>query len=155
MKKAIEQITKHAGGRPLVFQTVEELQIKINEYFTYCDNKTKEVHSDKLGDMILPDPEPYTLSGLAVWLGVDRRTLLNYESKDEFFPTIKQAKSRVEADLERRMNHKDTFTPGLIFNVKNNFGWIEKPQVMQQINVGDNDKGNTITFVNFKNESTS
>ena len=156
MKKAEEnKITKHAGGRPLAFKSVEELQTKIDEYFAYCDNKTKEIHSDKLGDMVVPDPEPYALSGLAVWLGVDRRTLLNYESKDEFFPTIKQAKSRVEADLERRMNHKDTFTPGLIFNVKNNFGWIEQPQMLQQINVGDSDKGNTITFVNFKNESTS
>lgn len=127
MKKAVDKTTqKHAGGRPLAFQSVEELQTKIDEYFAYCDNKTKEIHSEKLGDMIVPDPEPYTMSGLAVSLGIDRRTLLNYESKDEFFPTIKKAKARVEADLDRRMNTKETFTPGNIFTAKNNFGWKEE-----------------------------
>jgi predicted transcriptional regulator len=42
---------KHLGGRPLKYKTVEELQIVIDEYFDYCDNKTKEVHSEKLGDI--------------------------------------------------------------------------------------------------------
>jgi len=147
-------VEKHAGGRPLVFKTPEDLSEKIEEYFTYCDAKTKEIHSEKLGDMIVPDPEPYTLSGLAVWLGVDRKTLLNYSERDEFFPTIKQARARVEADLERRLSHKDTFTTGLIFNAKNNFGWVDTPTTVQQINVGS-DKGNAITFVDFKHEPKS
>lgn len=120
---------KHPGGRPPLFESAEEVEKKITEYFEYCDNKTKEIHSEKLGDMIVPDPEPYTMSGLAYWLGMDRKSLLNYSKKDKFFPTIKQARSRVEADVERRMNHKDTFTPGLIFNAKNNFGWDDKSSV--------------------------
>lgn len=130
------KIQKHPGGRPLLFKTEKELQDKIEEYFAYCDSKTKQMHSEKLGDMIVPDPEPYTLSGLAVYLGVDRKTLLNYEVRDKFFLTIKMAKARVEADVERRMNHKDTFTPGLIFNVKNNFGWVEQPTTLIQNNFG-------------------
>ena len=63
------------------------------------------------------------MSGLAVSLGIDRRTLLNYSNKEEFFPTIKAARDKVEADVEERMNDEQTFTPGLIFNAKNNFGW--------------------------------
>lgn len=120
---------KNKGGRPLKFKSVGELQAKIDEYFDYCDNKTKNIHSEKLGDMIVPDPEPYTMSGLAYALGMDRRSLLNYSKRDKFFPTIKRARSRVEADIERRMNGKDTFTPGLIFNAKENFGWKDKQEV--------------------------
>jgi len=122
----MNKLTKHPGGRPLAFKSVEELQTKIDEYFEYCDNKTKNVHSEKFGDMIMPDPEPYTMSGLAVALGVDRKTILNYEAKDEYFLTIKNARARVEADLDRRMNTKETFTPGNIFTAKNNFGWKEE-----------------------------
>ena len=55
-----------------------------------------------------------------------RKTLYNYSEKDEFFPTIKKARDRVEMDIERRMNDKNAFTPGLIFNAKNNFGWVDK-----------------------------
>jgi len=113
-------------GRPLKFKSVKELQVKIDEYFDYCDNKTKNIHSEKLGDMIVPDPEPYTMSGLAYALGMDRRTLIDYAHRDEFLPAIKEARQRVECDVERRMNGKDTFTPGLIFNAKNNFGWKDK-----------------------------
>jgi hypothetical protein len=113
-------------GRPLKFKTVQELQEKIDEYFEYCDNKTKKIHSEKLGDMIVPDPEPYAMSGLAYYLDIGRRTLINYKRRDEFLPTIKKARRKIEADVERRMNGKDTFTPGLIFNSINNFGWKQK-----------------------------
>ncbi len=34
-------------------------------------------------------------------------------------------------DVERRMNDHEQFTPGLIFNAKNNFGWIDKTEVEQ------------------------
>jgi hypothetical protein len=116
-------------GRPLKFKTVKALQDAIDDYFSFCDNRTKEMHSEKLGDMIVPDPEPYTMSGLALALGIDRKTLLSYSKKDQFLPTIKRAKSKVEADVERRMNDKNTFTPGLIFNAKNNFGWNDKQEI--------------------------
>ena len=78
--------------------------------------------------MIFPDPEPYTMSGLAIRLGMDRQSLLNYSKKEKFFGTIKKARARVEADVEKRMSSKDTFTPGLIFNAKNNFGWKDKTE---------------------------
>lgn len=121
-------------GRPLLFKTVEELQDKIEEYFVYCDNKTKDIHSDKLGDMIVPDPQPYGMAGLAYELGISRQTLINYENKDEFLDTIKRARARVEADIERRLSSKDLFTPGLIFNATNNLGWVNKTEVDTNLN---------------------
>ena len=120
--------SKHAGGRPPLYKSEKVLQDKIDEYFVYCDAKLKTVESEKLGTLTLPDPEPYTMSGLAYWLGMDRQTLLNYSDTEQFFGTIKRARARVEGDVERRMNDKATFTPGLIFNAKNNFGWKDKTE---------------------------
>jgi len=130
-----DTVKKHAGGRPLKYKTVEELQKAIEEYFDYCDNKTKEVHSDKLGDMIMPDPEPYTMSGLAYRLDLSRKSLINYKRRGQFLHTIKKARRKVEADVERRMNDKNTFTPGLIFNAKNNFDWKDKVEHEGEITI--------------------
>lgn len=118
------------GGRPPLYTNKEELERLINEYFDYCDNRIQQVYSAKSESVIeVINPEPYTMAGLAYYLGMDRRTLLNYSKKEEFFPTIKAARDRVEFDVERRMNDKGAFTPGLIFNAKNNFSWQDKSEV--------------------------
>lgn len=140
------------AGRPPLYKTPEEMQTVIDEYFDWCDNKTKEIHSDKLGDMIVPNPEPYTMSGLALRLGMSRETLSNYKEKTEFLDTIKAARNKVEYDIERRMNDKDTFTPGLIFNTKNNFGWKDKSET-DVTSKGEKIESNTIVFTDFKNET--
>lgn len=103
---------KHAGGRPPKYKTKEEIQEKIDEYFKRCDD----------------EHEPYTVTGLALALDIDRRTLLNYSDKDEFFPTIKKAKLRVENYLEKRLI-KDSSTTGIIFNLKNNYDWRDKQEI--------------------------
>lgn len=118
---------KYAEAK-LQYKTVEELSGIIEEYFNYCDNKTKELHSEKLGTMVVPDPQPYTMSGLAYALDMSRQSLINYGKRDKYFDAIKKARRRVEADVERRMNGRDTFTPGLIFNAKNNFGWKDRTE---------------------------
>lgn len=106
------QEEKNKGGRPLKYETVEELDEAINKYFAECDMLK----------------EPYTITGLALALDVDRRTLTNYSNKEEFFPTIKRAKLKVENYLEKRLI-KDTSTTGIIFNLKNNFNWKDKQEI--------------------------
>ena len=101
---------KNKGGRPLKFKSVAELETKINAYF-----------EDK-------DTFPHTVSGLAYWLGCDRKTLINYEEKERFFPTIKKAKTRIEAEIEQKAltgYYNPTFS---IFNLKNNFDWKDKQE---------------------------
>lgn len=102
---------KNKGGRPLLFKTVKELEEKIDAYFK--DEKNK----------------PYTITDLAVWLDCDRRTLTNYEERDKFFPTIKRAKTKIEASIEKGAllgQYNPTFS---IFNMKNNFGWQDKQEI--------------------------
>lgn len=124
----------HPGGRPVKFKTVEEMQKKIDEYFDHCDNRIKQIHSKDGGESFaISNPEPYTMAGLAYSLGLSRQSLIDYKNKDEFFDAIKDARAKVEFDVERRMNDKETFTPGLIFNAKNNFAWKEQIETKQEL----------------------
>ena len=108
---------KHPGGRPPKYETPEEMQILIDKYFADCDNNEK----------------PYTITGLALALDLDRVSLLNYADKEEFFSTIKKAKLRVENYLEQRLIN-DSSTTGLIFNLKNNFGWKDRQDINANVN---------------------
>lgn len=120
------------GGRPLKYETVEQLQKAIDEYFTYCDNRIKQVHSKEGESYGVADPEPYTMAGLAYNLNLSRQGLMEYKHKnDGFSDAIKRARHKIEADLERRMYGRDTFTPGLIFSAKNNFGYKDKTETEQ------------------------
>jgi len=113
-------------GRPLAFRTVQELEEAIELYFmtdAYINVGAEEGGKEQ-ARMYAP-----TMSGLALSLGVDRRTITNYANKDEFFPAIKKARSRVEVALEQRL-YGQTVT-GVIFNLKNNFGWCDKQEDAQ------------------------
>lgn len=99
-------------GRPRAFKNVEEVKSKIDAYFNYCEEKEK----------------PYTMSGLAYYLEIDRRTLLNYSKNEEFFPLIKKARDRVQMQLEEGLYRLGN-NSGIIFNLKNNFDWKDKVEV--------------------------
>jgi len=111
-------------GRPLAFKTVQELEEAIELYFltdAYIAVGVAEEGKDQ-PKMFAP-----TMSGLALSLGVDRKTVTNYANKDEFFPAIKKARSRVEVALEQGLYGKNV--TGLIFNLKNNFDWCDKNEI--------------------------
>lgn len=116
------------AGRPPKYETPEQMQAAIDEYFAYCDNRIQQVYSAKAEGVIeVIDPEPYTMSGLAGALGMDRRSFLDYRKKDDFLPLIKAARRKVERDVERRLMEGKAQT-GAIFNLKNNFGWVDKTE---------------------------
>ena len=90
----------------LKYKTQEELQKGIDKYFNDCDEKGK----------------PYTMTGLALSLGIDRTTLIRYGERDLFATQIKNAKARVETMLEENLYRLGN-NSGVIFNLKNNYGW--------------------------------
>jgi hypothetical protein len=101
---------KKPVGKPPKFTAVEDMEIKIEAYFKYCELN------------ILPP----TLNGLAISLDIDRKTLLNYSRKEEYFPAIKRAKERVEMWVEKELLFRTTGHTGLIFWLKNNAGWKDE-----------------------------
>lgn len=94
-------------GRPLKFKTVDELQSKIDEYFS-------TVNQDE-----------WTITGLALHLDTYRQTLINYEEKDDFMDAIKKAKQKVEYSYE--LDLKKSGRSGTIFALKN-FDWKDKTE---------------------------
>lgn len=107
------------AGRPLRWTTPEELQKDIDKYFEECE---------KTG-------EPLTITGLALALDTYREVLINYQDRDEFTDTIKKAKQRIENFAEKKLYDKDVPTSGVIFNLKNNYGWVDRQEVDSKVNL--------------------
>lgn len=102
--------------RPRKYNNVEDMQSDIDNYFSYCDEANK----------------PYTVSGLANALDMTRQSLLNYEENDEFFDTIKRAKSKIEQYAEECL-FGGSNTAGVIFNLKNNYDWKDKQEISADV----------------------
>lgn len=92
------------AGRPKIWSDPIDLSNLISDYF----NQTARP----------------TLSGLAVFLEVDRQTLYNYKERDEFFDIIKRAAAKVESIYEERAIYENNPT-GVIFALKN-MGWSDR-----------------------------
>lgn len=108
--------TNKKGGQPKndnakKWKDAKELSKAIDKYFEETEKKG----------------HPYTMAGLALALGIDRRTLVNYSNDDSFFPLIKKARQRVEIQNEELLLYGKN-AAGIIFNLKNNFGWIDKQE---------------------------
>ena len=138
---------KHAGGRPLKFTSVEELQTKIDIYFNECDPHWIEEYDwikkrDSSGKLVKDEDGqdvyveklvrkktnqiPYTITGLALALSTTRDLLIDYEDKEKFSDTIKDAKMRCHNYAE--LNLFGSNATGPIFNLKNNYNWRDKTE---------------------------
>ena len=131
---------KRPVGRPPMFESANQMQKLIDDYFEECNGKPfldekGNPMRNKYGKIIRDDRRPYTITGLALALGfTSRQALLNYEGKEEFVDTILRAKARVERYAEERLYDKDGAN-GAKFSLANNFkGWSEKQQIEGSIN---------------------
>nr|DAV97295.1 MAG TPA: DNA packaging protein gp3 [Caudoviricetes sp.] len=94
------------------YKTAEELVNVITDYFKQCDKKNK----------------PYTMSGLALYMGLTTQTLRNYEKEypgTEYSDIIKMAKQTIETYTAEATFDNRKFQ-GAKFNLQNNFGWSDK-----------------------------
>lgn len=115
-KHLVDPRDNYTTGRPVKFQTVKELEAAINKYFSQCN----------------PIDNPPTFTGLARNIGVDRKTLLNYSKRDEFFPVISEARLYLEDFIEQKLILEGK--AGQIFYAKNNMGYVDKHEVSQTVN---------------------
>ena len=92
------------------FEDAKALKERIDAYFADCRTEKK-----------IP-----LITELALHLGVDRNTLLRYETEyddPEIAAVIRAAKARVETGIERRLIEGKGSPAGAIFWLKNNSGW--------------------------------
>jgi len=97
------------GGRPAKYETPQELETKIFEYF----------------DWVVKENEGRaTVTGLALFLGFeDKQSLYDYQKKEEFTCLIKKARSAVENFYEEKLISMSY--GGAIFALKN-MGWKDE-----------------------------
>jgi hypothetical protein len=121
--KSVEE-TKHAGGRPPFYNSAEELQTKIDEYFLYAPNKRKIIFNGQVTEIPV-----FTISGLAYYLGFSsRQSFYEYKEKPEFVDIIKRASLFIENEYEILLQGSNVAGP--IFALKN-MGWKDKTEVEQ------------------------
>lgn len=101
-------------SRPRLYPDASVLAERIEAYFAELEYTTK----------------PPTIAGLCYFLGFqDKQALSEYEGYgDEFSLPVKRARLRIESDRSERLLGKDTFTAGVIFDLKNNHGWKDKTE---------------------------
>jgi hypothetical protein len=121
--------------KALRYQTAEDMQKVIDEYFKSCEGKPLLDDEglpilNKYSQPIILRHKPPTVTGLALALGFNsRQSLLNYAGRENFVDTITRAKSTIEEYAESRLYDKDGVN-GAKFNLINNFkGWKEKQEV--------------------------
>jgi hypothetical protein len=114
-------------GRPRIFETPEDMEIAVEEYFEYCEANHR----------------PLTIAGLAMALGMGRTTLHDYSVKGDFAAVVKRAKRLVEVSVEERLFGNNA--TGSIFWLKNNAGYKD----VQQTNHADAEGKNLDLIVNF------
>lgn len=114
---------KNIGGRPRMFNTPEELQLKIDEYFK-TGVKTRTVIIGKAPNQQAIELEVPTITGLTLFLGFEsRQSFYDYEEQDGFSYTIKRARLFIECEYEEQLQIGNV--AGAIFALKN-MGWIDK-----------------------------
>jgi hypothetical protein len=119
------------GGRPRLYEDAEAFSAAVESYFDKI----------KLDDKLMP-----TMAGLCYHLGFeDKDSFSHYDSYGgEFSRTVKRARLRIEDDRNQRLA-KSEFSPGIIFDLKNNYGWKDKTE--SEITGADGGPLQTVTKV--------
>jgi len=124
------------GGRPLKFENEKELQDNIDGYFASCFEQKdierivgKGKNKKIIREVIIQQIRPFTITGLALYLDTSRKVLCEYEDeRPEFSNAIKKAKVKIENFTEEQLYNSKNVA-GVIFNLKNNYGWVDKREV--------------------------
>ena len=118
-------------GRPPIFKDSKELDKKIEEYKKQCDEKQS----------------PFTIIGLACFIGIAKDTIIEYGKKDGFSDSYKKALAFAERSLvDNGLN--GSYNPTLtIFLLKNNHNYKDKHEVDSTSSDGSmTPKETSITF---------
>jgi len=119
------------GAEQAFYKDPKTLQASIDAYFTHCD-AIQYTRLTKKGDTVVTS-EPYTVEGLALYLGFDGpRSLHNYEHRNNgkvwAAPIIRRAKTRIGQQLIiwAMLGIIDSHVARL--NLMTNHGYSEKAQ---------------------------
>ena len=126
----------HIAERPVLQYKVREQRVDPKtkkKVWIIRDMKRGESYNHIIEgkEKYITEEEPVSITGLAVFLDTTRETLLDYQAKDEFSDTITRAKNFIHSYAESSL-WKVKSVNGIIFNLKNNWGWKDQSEVFQK-----------------------
>lgn len=134
-------------GQKRRFVSPEHLQCLVNEYFESCNGPLLDRYGnlvyDKNGQLVKTQVRPWTVSGLALYLGVTTVALKQYRlgridtfldemraQTDDvltFSKVLIQAKQKIESYAEQRLYDRDG-SQGARFVLDNAFNWVSRKE---------------------------
>jgi hypothetical protein len=141
----------HAGGRPRKYNGADDFDNAIQHYFDtitktnpvfesritgYKDKeKTKPIFEqfpvlNNAGEQVENTTyyEIPSITGLCLHIGISAETWNEYSKKEEFSEPIMRAKKIIEKYNVEQLYRKEQVN-GIMFNLKNNFGWVDKQEI--------------------------
>lgn len=111
-------------GRPPIFDNCMDMAAQIDLYFDHCDSRMVEKDGVKI-----KIPEPYLVTGLALYLDLTTEGLCEYARKPDFSVIIKKAKQRIAQGLQLLSIDSPQKAAGCLFNLKANHNMNENIKV--------------------------
>lgn len=129
-------------GRPRKY-TARGFQKAVKKYFhsisvEVVNEEVRNINGDPITRIMYAIPP--TISGLCLALGIDRSTWQNYADpveNPEYAKVCESVRLRIEAYLEEQLLTREKSVQGIIFNLSNNFGWSEKHEHNQRVELGE------------------
>lgn len=113
------------------YKTAKEFEAAVDSYFSFIEGDFVSEYVETQPCVFTEvrkyrrEPEPATITGLALYLGfIDRRSFYDYEYRGVFSHVIKKARLRVEYNYEKRLDTSKN-PAGQIFVLKN-MGWRDE-----------------------------
>lgn len=101
----VVQVSPYHFGRPRIFTSPQELERKIQEYFSWAkENKM-----------------PYNVERMAWYIGATDRTLRNYKDQPEYWEIIEMAKQYILSNTVEKIMEGEGNVMGMMFVVKHNY----------------------------------
>lgn len=128
----------HTTGPYRRYKTPKDLKKHIDKYFESClaplYNKDGELVTGNDGKPVLVQTKPYTLSGMAAFLGITTDTLRTYHNKaraglipPEYADIVVMARQKIEEYAESQLYTRDGSRGGE-FVLRAGFGWQTKSE---------------------------
>lgn len=134
-------------GQKRRFVSPQHLQCMVDEYFESCNGPLLDRYGnlvyDKEGRLVKTQVKPWTVSGLALYLGISTNTLKQYklgridslldEMKADtddymtFSSVVLKAKQKIESYAEQRLYDRDG-QQGARFVLDNAFNWVSRKE---------------------------
>jgi hypothetical protein len=129
----MSDVYKNKGGHPPIIENAEEMQKKVEEYFTslmptpILDKDGRAIETDK-GRVAYTKERKPSVVGLALFLGYEsRQSFYDNIKKEEFSYILKRARSKVELGvLDNGMDEK--IPQSLTIFLLKQFGYSDKPE---------------------------